>query len=358
MSISEFIDHLNSSKYDELKNLYKKPIKETKTQMPKYQVFTPHIFHQADILYLPHDGKYKFLLVVVDIYDNTVDARPIKDILSSDSDVLDAFKSIYSGKYLKFPKILTLDKGSEFNRDTVKQYFRKNKVDVKFTLTARSRQNAIVERMNQTIGNIILKLQANEELITGQKSTKWVDNIPELIAKLNTMKKKPVKGPVDMVPLFDDYTKNMLSVGQKVRVLLDYPVENVKETRVGGKFRSGDIRWSQDVYEITELLLKPSFPPMYLVNDGSTVSRTKNQLQVVSKNEKEPDAKFINQDNINKEYSIISKILDKKIENRKTYFLCKWKGYPENEATWLHSKELDRTQDLRDMKREYNEEND
>jgi hypothetical protein len=353
MSIREFVNDLKTNKKTELKSLYKKPVPETKGQMPVTQVFEKGVYHQADILYLPEDKKFKFALVVVDLYDSSVDAEPVKDILSKDNDVLNAFKKIYSRKYLDLPEIITLDKGSEFTQSPVLDYFKKNKVNVKYALSGRSRQLAMVERMNQKIGTILHKRMTNQELVTGQKSTEWVEDLPVLIELLNEKKKKPLTEEISPDPIADEYTGNLYKIGQKVRLLLDKPVDAVRGNRLYGNFRSSDIRWTTKVYKITEVLLKPGFVPMYLTDADDNVARTKNQLQKVSSREAEPDAKY---NRGNPDTFIISKILDKKVENRKTLYLIKWKGYSNNSNTWVNAKELDRTKDLKEMKRKFNEE--
>jgi len=73
----------------------------------------------------------------------------------------------------------------------------------------------------------------------------------------------------------------------------------------------------------------------------------------VSKNDEEPDARFIRG---NPDTYIISKILDKKVENRKTFYLVKWRGFhKEEDNTWEPANTFDRTAELREMKRKYNE---
>jgi hypothetical protein len=46
------------------------------------------------------------------------------------------------------------------------------------------------------------------------------------------------------LPIVDKYSGKLLSIGQKVRLLLDYPVNNTNQARLGGKFRSTDVRWT------------------------------------------------------------------------------------------------------------------
>ena len=354
MSIREFVDSLKSKKKTELKSLYKRPVPETGKQVPKAQVFEKGIYQQGDILYLPEDKGFKYLLVIVDLYDNSVDAEPVKDILSKDNDVLNAFQKIYSRDYLDLPLILTLDKGAEFTQQKVVDYLKGLEINVKYSLTGRSRQLAYVERMNQRIGTILLKRMTSQELITGQVSKEWVDDIKPLIKLLNERKKKPLKQEISPDPIANEYNGKLLKIGTKVRLLLDKPVDAVRGKRLIGDFRSGDIRWTTKVYKITEVLLKPGFPPMYLTDADDNVARTKNQLQKVSKKDEEPDARFIRG---NPDTYIISKILNKKVENRKTFYLVKWKGFKEDEATWEPSNIFDRTADLRTMRKKYNDEN-
>ena len=58
----------------------------------------------------------------------------------------------------------------------------------------------------------------------------------------------------------------ILSLNQKVRKILDYPVNAHNNKRTDSKFRVGDIRWSKDIYLIKHIILNPNMPPMYMVN--------------------------------------------------------------------------------------------
>jgi len=369
MSIEEFYKKIkkNAKANTELNQLYKKPKPEIKQEMPKFQVFYPNVFYQSDVLYMPEDNDFKFMLVVVDIYDNSVDAEPIKIV--DWEHVLIAFKAIFKRKYLEYPVFITLDKGKEFNQPEIIQYFTEKGVNVKFTETGRHRQNAVVERMNLTLATILFKRMVSQELITGETSKEWVSDLPGLIKTLNKKENKKVPlNPNDIpeLPIIDDYSGKMLSIGQEVRYKLDYPINTTNNARLYGEFRATDIRWSPKIYKIIDIQLMPGKPPMYLINDKKFVARTKNQLSVVKGNEEQPDAIFNrgkykkpvhnlrNRNQVEEEeFGIPEKILDDKLENNKKYYLIKWKGL-NNPNTWLHSSALNRTKYLKELRTDYN----
>ena len=210
---------------------------------------------------------------------------------------------------------------------------------------------ANVERANQKLGTILMKRMTSQELITGEVSKEWISDLKPLIEVLNEHKKKPLKKELSEEPLIDEYNGKLLKINQKVRILLDKPINNTNNARVYGNFRSGDIRWSPKVYKITELLLKPGFPPGYLTDKDDNVFRNKNQLSKVRKNELEPDSKYIRGE---PEFYKVAEIINKRIVNRKTEYLVRWKGFKITDATWEPAKTLDRTKDLKDLKRKFN----
>ena len=62
-----------------------------------------------------------------------------------------------------------------------------------------------------------------------------------------------------------------------------------------------------------------------------------------------PNNKFIR---VKTDTYIIENIINKRKKNNKVEYLIKWKGF--NEKNYISSKELDRTKDLREMKKEFN----
>ena len=69
--------------------------------------------YMADLLYLPDDDGYKYLLVMTDVITHAFDIEPIKN--KESATVLKAMKDIFKRKYLKKPKAsLRTDNGTEF----------------------------------------------------------------------------------------------------------------------------------------------------------------------------------------------------------------------------------------------------
>lgn len=312
-------------------NLYKKPILEKGENMAKFQVFKEGEFQQTDILYLPDDEGFKYCLVVVDNASRRFDAEPVKSL--SSKSVLEAIKKIYKRPYVKMPKSrLEVDAGKEFQGE-FKKYFNDKNVEIRVAKTGRSRQQALVERKNFSIAKMLFFRMAAQELTTEEPSKEWVDDLPEVVKLLNARigKFKPpkIEDLQDLKDKGDKLNHELLEQNQKVRVMLDKPQE-ITGQRLAGKFRATDIRYNKEIRTIKHLIMKPGYPPLYLLNDPKGkqsyekgIAYTKLQLQPVSESEKAPPRY------LQKKF-IVDKILDKK--NNK--YLIKWKDEPSSQNTW------------------------
>jgi len=351
MSIAKFYNELKKKdKRSELNQLYKRPLAERGVDMPKIQIFKPNYEHQADLLYMPHDKGYKYILVIADSHNKKIDAEPIKSKVQGDNEIYEAFKKIYSRGILQKPKIIKMDNGTEFKAVNLKNYFHNNNITIKYSYPGRHRQLTIVERANNKVGTVLMKRMTAQELLTGQKSTEWVDDLPELVKVINENLPPPTTPPKADNILFTKYSGNMIPVNTRVRIILEHPQDTVKGNWLVGKFRAGDIRWSPEIHRITDVILKPFYPPMYIVDDDYNVLRTKQQLQVVEDNETPPDVGYIRG---KPDTFIIEKIINKRNRGNRIEYLIKWKSYDDSHNSWVPSRELDRTKDLRQMKRDF-----
>ena len=333
-----------TNKNNLLDNLYTIPKKDKGANRPTFQYYEPNIYQQADLLFLPDDTGYKYALVVADIGSRCCDAEPIKT--KSNNDVEQAFKAIYKRKILLPCKIIMVDPGSEF-KGSVNTYLTSLKIRIKTNVKDRHRQNAIVERTNQTIGTLIHKRQAAQEILTGETSRAWVKDLPAIIRAMNK-KVASVKRPIETNnPRAVGDSSILLHIGDTVRVMLEVPQDVANGTKLHGTFRSGDIRWNRATRTIVQVLIGPNKPPLYLLNNinGATpinpfdtsTAYTKNQLQLIKPNESLPNFKQISAEN---DKFIIDDIIGKKTEKNKIFYKIHWKGYDSLHDTWEPSHKI------------------
>jgi transposase InsO family protein len=315
-----------------LYKLYRRPKKEKGSNLPKTIAFEPNAIHQADLLFMPHDGDFKYILTVIDVATRKVDAEPLT---SKKSDhIINAFKKIYKRSDLKQPILLRTDSGSEF-KGSVKKFFEDRGTKLIYSLPGRHRQTGLVEALNKKIGTALFKRMTAQEILTGDKSIEWVDDLPVIVKAINDSIVIP-NNKKSSSPVCDGESCELLEIGTKVRRALDMPINVHDEKRMYGKFRASDIRWHPEVRTVTNIILNADQPPMYQLDDGKggtdrRVAYTRQQLQIITNDEQLPPPSVIR--GKPKTFKV-EKILDKKKMKGKIYYLVKWLGYPDSENTW------------------------
>jgi Chromo (CHRromatin Organisation MOdifier) domain len=307
-----------------IQNLFKLP-HERPTRQAHVSVPSKGYTYQADLLYLPEDGGFKYALVVVDNATHAMDAQPLRK--KDAQAVLQGFLKIFKRKYLPPPKFsLEVDDGAEF-KGTVKQFFKSQGIILRSGKPYRHRQQAVVEWVNYLLGKLIFMLKTVDEVHTGVPTYDWVADLPQIVAAIN----KNMQIKTSEKPLRDTH-EQILPVGTSVRVLLDAPINIPDERKLYGKFRAGDIRWSVKPVKITDVFLRPDQPVFYAVEGNDKNVYTRDQLQVYNEKEEKPrPRKFI-----------VEGIIGKKVENGKLFYQIKWKGYDLERATWEPAAKLKR----------------
>src|SRR5690606_29626929 len=101
---------------------------------------------QSDLLFMPHDGDYRYILVVVDLGSRATDAEPLK--AKTGKAVISGFKKIFKRGIIKTPKRMEVDAGAEFKGETAR-FLKSLNIWIRVAKVARHRQQALVERRNQ-----------------------------------------------------------------------------------------------------------------------------------------------------------------------------------------------------------------
>ena len=312
--------------------LFQVPKKEKGVEQAHFQKYKPNMFQQADLLFLPSDAGFKYLLTCVDVGSHFIDMEPLKD--KSNSTIVKAFRKIYQRNILDLPKVICFDSGSEF-KGTVAKWFIDQGIRVTVAKPGRHRQQAMIERNNQIIGKELFKNMLEEEVATGIPNSEWTDDIADVKEKINLRAEERQDELPEDEYSFTKWSGKVWAIGTKVRVALDGPIDQVTKKPLIGKFRSHDIRWNLKPRTIKQVIIEPYQPPLYLLDtdDGDTdrtIAYTKGQLQKITKNEIKPVPK---QRNKLREYYQIDKIVDDKKENGKVFYKVRWHGYKSDEDT-------------------------
>ena len=312
-------------------------------------------------------------MVVVDVATGETDGEPFK-IAGKDNNkktipqpepVLEAFKKIINRKPLKgFQQhgyILQCDNGQEF-KGVFKKYVNDTlHVRIRYGLAGRSRQQAYAESRNKSIGRALFHKMTQEELITGQTNTEWVDYLPTVIKAINKYLAHRKKPKPSHTPYITKKTI-LLDIGQEVRLALNKP-KSALGRNLSGNFRATDIRWDMEPKKITNIIINDDQPPLYQVDNMAT-AYTRNQLQPITTTEhrlpENPNLlKLIpNKTNPKKqEYEntfIVYKIKGKKKSGNRVYYQVQWKGFPqEKDWTWEPKTTFMRNETLREMVEKY-----
>ena len=326
--------------------LLTKPRRDKKnlTHYPTTQ-YEKDFIHQIDILFMPYDehNKERYALVCIDMSSRLIDAEPLKN--KDSPSVVSGLKQIYKRKILKQPNQIDTDAGSEF-KGAFHTYLMSNNIKHKVALPNRHSQVALAENANKRIAKPLFKRMLEEEILTGESSISWKDDLYDIVKEINKKtiirnKKKKKSANVNEFMCNGDAC-NLLDIGAKVRHILDYPINFINKKRTGSLFRETDIRWSPDVHIITNILIKSNQPPLYVIDNNENVAYTKNHLQLIDANEKMPIKSSIRKIKTTrgKDVYIIDKIVGKRKHKNKIEYLIKWKGFDDSDNTYESRKQL------------------
>lgn len=269
----------------EYKERLKPVTKDKGANLPHYDpTLGEDVIHQADVLYMPNDKGYRYLLVVADIGTREVDAEPLTT--RDSKHIIQGFEKIYRRSVLNKPRaVMHTDPGSEFKNAEVRRYLTK-KLGVFHRVGAinRHQQQSVVEAKNSRLAYLLFEGSSLENLAHGNADIDWADDVPDVIKIMNEANTFKRQEPEDSAPpRATGKSRELLQVGDRVRVASDYPKQWGDDKRATGRHRVTDPRWEHEVRTVTQVILTPNRPPMYLVSGITNTSYTKNQLQVVGR---------------------------------------------------------------------------
>jgi hypothetical protein len=277
-SLKDFKNKFISNDAIELTKIDKKPIVKGKF------IFEKNVIEQLDILYFPETtSNYKYILVCIDVGTNHVDAEPMK--LRDSNTTLQAYKIILKRKNIKLPILIMTDGGNEF-KGIFSKYLKEH--NIAHQITTRHRQLTPVDRICALLGKYLNQVMLTEEIKTNKVNVNsWKKYLSTLIKILN--KQKYIKPSINI----DDLNPNPLGDGEilkiddRVRILLEKPIDYITGNKLYGKFRASDIRFSKEIYKIYQICINPQQPVTYILVDKDNhvlkhIAFHENELKLVN----------------------------------------------------------------------------
>ena len=362
-------DEIGVGRDNETDELLKRPGKDG--DKPHIYTTGANIIQQADVLQLPEDQKFSYLVVVVDTGTKLMDAVPVRGNLNSikvrnalkymwerpkrpgqekfsnakpPKGAVDSKADIYKTglkRILERPVMLQTDGGPEFKKD-VNSYLESHNIVHRTGMPYRSRQQAFAEARNGSMGAMLLGRQKQDEVKAKVVSKAWLKWVWRAVMANNTVHGQ---NPIDVTDIPEDpncsgQSCDLIPVGTVVRRIEDAPRDILTGKKQVGKFRKADLRWEGTTRKVAMQILKPGNPPLYRLSSLPTdekkklnmkmVAYTRAQLQVVKKKAQG--------EKTGQEIYTIERVVayDKK---RKKY-LVKWKGYASAENSYVAAKDL------------------
>lgn len=296
--------------------------KPTRKNFQRRRVIVKHSndLIQADLVemqpYARINKGYRYILVVINVFNKFVWAQPVKRKTSKD--VTMAMKKILLAM-VDVPNNLQTDLGKEFYNKDFKLLMQS--FDINHYSTFSNLKASIVERVNRTLKNLMWKQ------FSIQGSYKWLTILPKIVEKYNNtmhstigMKPKEVNKDTSKQLLKSVYSHlktidpkaNKFKIGDFVRV-----------SKVRGVFTKGYTpNWSNEIFKIIQV--KRTNPTTYILQDEKN-----NIIQGAFYTEELLKTNF-------PDVYLVEKVL--KTKGDKVYI--KWLGFDNTHNSWIKKSDI------------------
>lgn len=282
-----------------------------------------------------HNDGVRYLLTTIDTF--TRFAR-VRMIATKQADVvLEAFKSILRSADQP-PKILVIDRGTEFLNRPFEKYCRENNIELRTPDSFI--HGAYIERFNRTLQSLIYKyMTENETYRYVDKTIENSDVVPVLSNLVFTYNNRKHR----MIGTTPQLAETDPSTHLDIRIKMSKYYASIKKSKspkfnVGdyvriaalkGKFSRGyQEQSSQEIFKILDINTKKE-KPMYVLEtfDGSEIIKGSFYDFELTK--------------VNSDTFRVEKVLKtKKLKNGQTMHYVKWKGFTDKYNSWINATDI------------------
>ncbi len=279
---------------------------------------------QADLADLGGIKKYnkgfRYLLTCIDVFSKYAWAVPLRN--KTGISLVEGFQTIYKWMTAVNSKKLQMDDGGEFKNYVFQQFLKKH--DIQFFTTRSEKKASVIERFNRTLKTKMWKY------FTANNTVHYLNILPELMASYNSTYHRSIKMTPNQVNVMNIglVRRNLYGTSKPQFKFRFREGDRVRISKSRRTFKKGYLpNWTEEIFTIAKRLHKD--PPMYKLKDdaGETLEGSfyEQELQ-----------KVIKEDNIFR----VERILRRKKKGRDTFYLVKWKGYPDKFNSWVHERDV------------------
>ena len=219
----------------------------------------------SDLVEMPPERGFKYILTIVDVFSKFAWAIPLKS--KTGIEMTETFEKILQESD-RVPKKIWSDKGKEYYNKIFLKFLKDRGIEL-YSVESEIKCS-VAERFNRTLKEMMYRkfteLESNSD---SGRSPKWVKLLPELVHEYNhrvhsTIKMTPIEGSKkkneeqiqrDVFSISPSVKKPKYKIGDFVRI---YKYKNLFEKGYIG-------RWTKEVFEISKIL--PTNPVSYITMD-------------------------------------------------------------------------------------------
>lgn len=258
--------------YDKL-GINTKDTEYKKLLPPRRKHITPDKFtilsndiYQMDLMTMPPHNHYNYILCIVNMRTKISDVEALRN--KTAGSIIDAFGKMMERNIIEHPiKLLYCDMGSEFINKQFKQFCKSHEIGLVLTRANNHKQAGIIEATNGQYKKYLQIYLAYHSQKQKSYFTNWVKILNQVRDYLNEERKKHYPKHVNYLEMEIKDIVPKYKIGDKVHIKLDYPQDAIKENRLHGTFRYGDLYFTHKIFTIVGVNINPGKNIRYTVED-------------------------------------------------------------------------------------------
>ncbi|XP_048246326.1 SCAN domain-containing protein 3-like [Haliotis rufescens] len=306
--------------------------KTVKRKFQRLRVLVNRIDQQWDVdlmdmsRYVKVNDGIRYVLIAIDILSRYLWVAPLKN--KKPESTVEAFKDIWS--HGRKPQTIRVDKGTEF-KGAFQDFIERQSIKLFVTQNEDIKAN-YAERVIRTLRSLIARY------LTHKNTERYVDVLSDLVYNYNHTVHRSLGewAPADVnerneVKVWNHlYTKPSPYMTHKIRPF-QYKIGNIVRINYLRKpfAKEHNLRWTEELFKVAARYRRQGIPLYTLKDFHDQFLKGRFYEEELQRVDKDLDAAWD-----------IEKVLKKKKDKGKLYYLVRWAGWPSSFDSWVEASEV------------------